>query len=475
MPTPWVPFDRTSNRFSYNPSTIAEGTEPGSDGATARSLADLTEDSGSVMTGDDIIFLNNATSGLDHGFGEGASRAMGPHGRRPVDSSEISEPPSYHRMSSGYPQDQKNQHGQPPAVGAWPRPQAATNARRSSWDDAATLPGDVGGRGRGHQTPLPPSEKQPLPESEPEDSAVAPIYGWRLILMTFALSLAVFIVGVDINIVATAIPEITKDFGSVEDIGWYGSAFLLTTCAFQVPWGRMYTYLPAKWVFTAATVVFEIGSLLCAVSQDSMAFIIGRAVQGMGVAGMLNGALIIMSLVVPLPKRSLLGGIIGAMEGVAMITAPLIGGFLTDHINWRWCFYINLPAGAVALAAIIMFLKPPPHKMDAEFDGMTFLQKSWAIVLRLDVMGTAVLIPCIVCVLLALQWGGIKYDWDSLGIIVLFVLAGVLLAFLIYMQRIKGSDAMVPGRILKQRTIIASFWFMLCVGSALVVMAYFVS
>jgi len=88
-------------------------------------------------------------------------------------------------------------------------------------------------------------------------------------------------------------------------------------------------------------------------------------------------------------------------------------------------------------------------------------------------MGTAVLIPCIVCVLLALQWGGIKYDWDSLGIIVLFILAAVLLAFLIYMQRLKGADAMVPGRILKQRTIMASFWFMLCTGSALVVMAYF--
>jgi MFS family permease len=296
-----------------------------------------------------------------------------------------------------------------------------------------------------------------------------------LVAMTFALALAVFMVGVDINIISTAIPQITADFDSVDEIGWFGSAFLMTACAFQILWGRLYTLLPAKWVFVASIVVFEIGSLICGASNNDIAFIIGRAVQGIGVAGMLSGALIIMSLVVPLAKRGLLGGIIGAMEGVAMISAPLIGGVLTDKASWRWCFYINLPIGAVVLVVVLIFLRLPPQPMSPEIHYMTPVQRILSILSQLDLVGTAFLVPAIVCVLLALQLGGIKYPWGSLAIVLLFILSALLFGIFVFIQRQRKENAMIPSRILKNRTVLASFWFMLCTSSGLVVITYFVS
>lgn len=471
------PFERVGYRMSSNPSTISEGQESALDPAEVSLFSQSDRISERSLSDDGNVFngLKRSQSDLDLSFGEGTARAVGTQTRRPTNSWGLPNPPSYPASESmGFNDNKKGDHnlfttdftakrhvsfGEVEFPSDHKTAMISENQDLHSNQDGSTSP------------PLPPRKQ----EGPSETTVSAPVHGLGLVAMTFALALAVFIVGVDINIVSTAIPEITKDFGSVEDIGWYGSAFLLTTCAFQIPWGRLYTLLPTKWTFTAATVIFEIGSLICGASQSSIAFIIGRAVQGMGVAGMLSGALIIMSLVVPLPKRSLLGGIIGAMEGVAMISAPLIGGVLTDHASWRWCFYINLPIGAVVLVVIIVFLRVPPQPLAPELRYMSFSQRVVDTLKKLDLVGTAVLIPCIVCVLLAMQWGGVKYDWNSLGIILLFVLSFVLLCVLIYMQSHKGDNAMVPSRILKQRTVISGFWFMLCTSSALVVMAYFVS
>jgi len=314
----------------------------------------------------------------------------------------------------------------------------------------------------------------PPPEKDEESVAVS---GLRLAAVTLALSLAVFVVGMDVNIISTAIPHITQDFNALDDIGWYGSAFLMTTCAFQVLFGRIYTLFSAKWVFMAALAIFEVGSLLCALAPNSYVFIVGRAVQGVGTSGILSGALIIGALIVPLSKRALLGGVIGAMEGVAMISAPLIGGFFTDRLTWRWCFYINLPIGAVVIGVVLLVLRVPPQKSEhvMQLKGIPWLAKAAYLAVHLDLLGMLLLIPAIVSVLLGLQWGGTKYPWSHLGIILLFVLAAVLLAVFCYFQHQKQDMAMVPPRILKQRTILAGFWFMLCTSSALVVMAYFVS
>ena len=142
-------------------------------------------------------------------------------------------------------------------------------------------------------------------------------------------------------IIATAIPKITDEFHSLNDVGWYASAYLITTCATQLLWGRIYTFYSPKNVFLAGIAVFEIGSLLCGVAPNSKAFIIGRAIAGIGGAGIFCGTTIILTRVVPLHRRPAFVGAFGAIFGIASITGPLLGGAFTDGPTWRWCFYIK--------------------------------------------------------------------------------------------------------------------------------------
>lgn len=107
----------------------------------------------------------------------------------------------------------------------------------------------------------------------------------------------------DNTIIATAIPKITDQFHALEDIGWYGSSYLLTICAFQLIFGKIYTFFPVKWVFLTAITIFEIGSAVCGAAPNSTALIVGRAIAGIGSAGIFSGALIIIAYSIPLEKR----------------------------------------------------------------------------------------------------------------------------------------------------------------------------
>ena len=134
----------------------------------------------------------------------------------------------------------------------------------------------------------------------------------------------------DNTIIATAIPKITDQFHSLPDVGWYGSAYLLTTASFQLLFGKFYTFFSIKWVYLIAIGIFELGSLICGVAPNSIALIIGRAVAGIGSAGIFSGALIIVAYSVPLVKRPMYSGFIGAMYGIASVAGPLLGGVFTD-------------------------------------------------------------------------------------------------------------------------------------------------
>jgi len=117
----------------------------------------------------------------------------------------------------------------------------------------------------------------------------------------------------DNTIIATAIPKITNQFNSLQDVGWYGSSYLLTTASFQLMFGKFYTYMSIKWVYLTAIFIFEIGSAICGAAPNSITLIIGRAIAGIGSAGIFSGALIIIAYSVPLQKRPIFTGFIGAM------------------------------------------------------------------------------------------------------------------------------------------------------------------
>nr|A0A142I724.1 RecName: Full=MFS-type transporter phomT; AltName: Full=Phomopsin biosynthesis cluster protein T [Diaporthe leptostromiformis]AMR44276.1 MFS multidrug transporter [Diaporthe leptostromiformis]BDA39136.1 MFS transporter [Diaporthe leptostromiformis] len=292
--------------------------------------------------------------------------------------------------------------------------------------------------------------------------------GLKLTIILLALELAVLCVALDNTIVATAIPEITNQFHALTDVGWYGSAYLLTLCAFQLFFGRLYQLFSIKWVFLSCLFIFEIGSLICGVAPNSTALIVGRAVAGLGAAGIFSGALIIIAFSTPLEKRAIFTALISAIFGISSVIGPLLGGVFTDRVTWRWCFYINLPIGGVTAVALVFFLNIPPREAQPDTNE-TLRQK----IMHFDPIGTAIFLPCIVCILLALQWGGTTYAWSDGRVVALLVLFGVLLITFVGLQFWMGEDATVPVRIVRQRSVGSAAVFTGLVGASFFIMVYY--
>ena len=161
--------------------------------------------------------------------------------------------------------------------------------------------------------------------------------GPRLILIVASLMLAVFCMALDNTIIAVAIPQITDDFHALNDVGWYASGYLLTGCAFQLFFGKLYVLFNVKWVLLSALFVFEVGSLVCAVAPSSTALIVGRAIAGLGSAGIFTGAFVVVAHTVVLEKRPAYLGLIGGVYGVASVAGPLVRLASFEHscVSWR--------------------------------------------------------------------------------------------------------------------------------------------
>ncbi|CZR61162.1 related to aflatoxin efflux pump AFLT [Phialocephala subalpina] len=289
------------------------------------------------------------------------------------------------------------------------------------------------------------TDGEPDIEAEGDDEIVYP-GKLQLGLLTLGLCLATFTVALDNTIIATAIPKITSVFDSLNDVGWYGSSYLLTTTALQPSFGRIYTYFNVKYTYIAALVVFELGSVLCAAAKNSVMLIVGRAVAGAGASALFSGGMTIVGFSVPLSKRPIFIAALSSMFGISSVVGPLLGGALTDKVSWRWCFWINLPFGAVSIAVVFAFFKPPQRKSS----GFTLKQK----ILEIDLLGALFLICAIVCLLLALQWGGTTYPWKNSKVWGCLLGFGLLIIIFIAQQFRRGDRATIPPRIFGQRTVL---------------------
>lgn len=317
------------------------------------------------------------------------------------------------------------------------------------------------------------AQKHDLPTGSEEQNGqdeVAPVYpsAAKTALIMVSLYISIFLVALDRTIMGPAIAAITNEFNSIDDIGWYGSAYMLTSAGFILLYGRIYTFFPTKPVFLSGIFLFEGGSAICGASTSSMMLIIGRAIAGLGSSGIFTGAILIMLNTVPLHKRPLLQGLFGACFGVASVAGPLLGGAFTgSKLTWRWCFYINLPLGGLTLLVVCFLLKLEEQKPKLA---------NWKeTVKHLDPLGTALFLPSTTCLLLALEWGAAEYSWGSPQLIALLVVFAVLLvAFGLWQYATRHTTATIPSRIILQRSVAFGGASQFCVGSTMLTVSIYI-
>ena len=265
-----------------------------------------------------------------------------------------------------------------------------------------------------------------------------------------ALLLAMLLASLDQTIVSTALPTIVGELGGLDQLSWVVTAYLLSSTVVLPLYGKLGDLYGRKIVLQAAIVLFLAGSALCGIAQDMTQLIVLRALQGLGGGGLMVVTMAAIGDLVPPDRRARYQGMFGGVYGLATIVGPLLGGFLVEHLSWRWIFTINLPLGALALAVI----------------GIVFRPHTEHVKHRIDYMGAAFLATALTCVILFTSEGGSLLPWSSPQLWMTLVLGLVALGGFVYEERL-AAEPIMPLELFRQRTFVLMSLIGFVVGIAL--------
>jgi EmrB/QacA subfamily drug resistance transporter len=242
-----------------------------------------------------------------------------------------------------------------------------------------------------------------------------------------------FLAALDQTIVGTALPKILSDLKGFTEYSWVVAAYMITQAIAAPVTSKLSDIYGRKVIFFFNVIVFLIGSVLAGLSH-SMAWLIGsRAIQGIGGGGLAAMAFTIIADIFPPRERGKWSGLIGAIFGLASVVGPTLGGYLTDHLSWRWVFYVNLPVGIAAM--ILAWFALPNIKHDLRG--------------KIDWLGTFTISGAVIPLILGLVWGGSKYAWGSWQILTMFGAAIVFTGLFIMAER-RAADPIIPLRLFRQ-------------------------
>ncbi|GAB97293.1 EmrB/QacA subfamily drug resistance transporter [Kineosphaera limosa] len=253
------------------------------------------------------------------------------------------------------------------------------------------------------------------------------------------LMLGMFVAAVSQTIVSPAMPRIVAELGGMDHYSWLATAAMLVSAVAVPIVGKLSDLYGRRRFYLGGLLLFMLGSVLAGMAQNFWFLVFARAVQGAGMGTLMPLSQTIIGDIIPPRQRGKYQGMMGAVFGVTSITGPLIGGFVTDHWGWRWLFFITLPIGVLAFAAIYRFLRLPHTRREA----------------KVDVAGIVTLTIALVLLLLATSFGGTTYAWGSVQIIATYVVGAFFLAAFIAVET-RAAEPIIPLRLFRSSIFVFS-------------------